>query len=132
MSAAEAPSRATQDIDVPLSRSLRPRGPVKLGLLEEIEHQRTLLRLSGELDLLTAPKLAARLDEAVRQREGDVVVDLSEVEFVDSAGLHALLNGQRRLIRLSRRLSVICGPGPVRRVFELARLVETLGVVSAT
>ncbi len=42
-----------------------------------------------------------------------------------------LLNAQRRLIRESRSLAVICVPGPVRRLIELTRLVETLGVVSS-
>ena len=77
---------------------------------------------------MTAPRLASRLDTILRAREGDVVVDLSETEFLDSAGLHVLLNARRRLTRRSRTLRVLCGPGPVRRVIELARLIETLNV----
>jgi|SRR5947209_15580888 len=114
----------------PLSTSLRPRGPVRLGLSADHDADgTTVVHMTGELDVLTAPKLAARLDEALRRDAGDVHVDLRDVEFIDSAGLHVLLNAQRRLTRRSRRLSVLCGPGPVRRVIELARLVETLGVI---
>jgi anti-sigma B factor antagonist len=86
----------------------------------------------GELDILTAPKLAARVGELLRVEPGDVVLDLGETEFIDSAGLAILLNVQRRLERSGRQLRVICDGGSVRRVIELARLEETLGVVPAT
>jgi anti-sigma B factor antagonist len=89
-----------------------------------------VVRIDGELDVLTAPKLAADLNSVVREHAADVVVDLRDVTFIDSAGLHVLLNAHRRLARASRNLSVVCDGGPVRRVIELARLVDTLGVVS--
>jgi anti-sigma B factor antagonist len=85
--------------------------------------------VQGELDLLTAPKLAAHIGELLREEPGDVVLDLGETEFIDSAGLAILLNVQRQLERRGRQLRVICDDGPVRRVIELARLGETLGVV---
>jgi anti-anti-sigma factor len=47
---------------------------------------------------------------------------------MDSAGLQLLLATQRRLRRDSRRLTVMCEEGPVRRVIEMARLEETLGL----
>ena len=91
----------------------------------------TVLRVSGDLDLLTSPELGARLDAIARDGTGDVVVDLSRTGFIDSAALHVLLNAQRRLTRESRCLAVVCVPGPVRRLIELTRMVETLGVVSS-
>jgi anti-sigma B factor antagonist len=91
----------------------------------------TVLRVSGDLDLLTSPELGARLDGIVRDGTGDVVVDLSRTGFIDSAALHVLLNAQRRLTRESRSLAVVCVPGPVRRLIELTRMVETLGVVAS-
>ena len=66
----------------------------------------------------------------MRRHRGDVIVDLRDALFIDSAGLHILLSAHRRLTRASRRMSVLCGEGPVRRVIELARLTETLGVVA--
>lgn len=117
--------------DIPLRGALRPRGPVRFEIREAREGEDgTVLHMAGELDLLTAPKLAAHLDDLLRRPRGEVIVDLDEVEFIDSAGLHVLLNAQRRLAGRARSLSVICPPGPVRREIELARLVETLGVRS--
>jgi anti-anti-sigma factor len=56
------------------------------------------------------------------------VLDLRETEFIDSAGLQILLGIQRRLSQASRKLTVICDDGPVRRVIELTRLAEVLGL----
>lgn len=111
-----------------IADSLRPRGPFRLELSEEDEGDGTLIRARGEVDVVTAPKLASRLDTILRHGSGDVVVDLSDTEFLDSAGLHVLLKAQRRLTRRARGLRVICPSGPVRHVIELARLVETLDV----
>jgi anti-sigma B factor antagonist len=83
----------------------------------------------GEFDVLTAPQVAGILDDLVRNRSGEVVLDLRETQFVDSTALAILLNAQRRLSRVSRGMTIVCGPGPVRNVFEIARLTQTLGVV---
>jgi anti-sigma B factor antagonist len=84
--------------------------------------------VEGELDILTARKLAARINAVIRRSTGDVVLDLRAVEFIDSAGLQLLLNTRRRLLRTSRTLSLICDEGPVKRQIELMRLTGTLGV----
>jgi anti-sigma B factor antagonist len=116
--------------DPTLGGSLRPRGPIQLALSTRYEGRTTVIGVAGELDVLTAGRLIARLDDAIRRRQGDLVIDLTEAEFIDSMGLHALLNVQRRLIRQARALAVICPPGAVRHAIELARLAEPLGVVS--
>jgi anti-sigma B factor antagonist len=115
----------------PLSQSLRPRGPVELEVGRYERSEATVVTVAGELDILTAPKFSASIDEVVRRRARDVVVDLSETRFVDSAGLQVLLSAQRRVTRRAQWLALICPPGPVRRVIELARLTETLGVLSS-
>jgi anti-sigma B factor antagonist len=117
--------------DPTLGGSLRPRGPIQLALTTRYEPDVTVIGVSGELDILTVSKLSGRVDDAIRRRQGAVVIDLSEAEFIDSMGLHALLTIQRRLIRQARALTVICPPGAVRNAIELARLAEALGVVSS-
>ena len=116
--------------DPTLGGSLRPRGPIQLALSTRYETGATVIGVAGELDVLTVSRLVTRLDDAIRRRQGDVVIDLSEAEFIDSMGLHALLTVQRRLIRQARALAVICPPGAVRNAIEMARLAEPLGVVS--
>lgn len=89
----------------------------------------TTIAVGGELDILTAPRFNAEVDDCVRHRAGTLTVDARALRFVDSAGLYVLLNAQRRLIREGRRLRVVCSEGPVLRAMQLARLTETLGVV---
>jgi anti-anti-sigma factor len=75
------------------------------------------LRLVGELDMATVPELEAALSTAT----APVVLDLAELSFIDSAGLHALvryaraLNGNGPLVLKNM-------PAQVRRVFELMKL----------
>lgn len=113
----------------PLADSLRPRGPIQFDIAQEDGPNGPVLRARGEVDIMTAPKLAANIDALLRTGHGDVTIDLTETTFLDSAGLHVLLNAARRLTRRSRHLRVLCPQGPVWHVIELARLVETLGVV---
>jgi anti-anti-sigma factor len=51
--------------------------------------------VEGELDLLTAPKLVAQVDQLLRAEPGDVVLDLDQTLLIDSSGLAILLNLQR-------------------------------------
>jgi anti-anti-sigma factor len=72
-----------------------------------------ILVVRGELDELTAPELDAAIDG---HRDGrPVVVDLSETEFVSSAGLHALMRDRRE------SLAIVCPPGNVRRVLDIVQ-----------
>jgi anti-sigma B factor antagonist len=114
-----------------IGRSLRPRGPVALRLTRRVRADLTVLELAGEVDLLTVARLAAGLDDEIRHGDRDVIVDLRPVQFIDSSGLHVLLGAQRRLARQGRGLGIVCTPGPVLRVFELSRLLETLDVVDS-
>lgn len=115
--------------DLSLADELRPRGAVELTIEDQRDGDQVCLLLGGELDLLTAAQFNARVEEIVRHGTGGLTVDLRDLRFIDSAGLHVLLNVQRRLVRRGRRLSVRCRPGSVARAIELARLSETLGVV---
>jgi anti-sigma B factor antagonist len=80
--------------------------------------------LEGEVDLVTAPQLAAAMGSF---SPGDaVVVDVCELEFMDSTGARELL---RAAARLGDGLRVACRrEGPVRRLFEIVALEELLDV----
>ena len=82
--------------------------------------------LRGEIDLSRRPAMLAALDAAVAETDGRFVVDLTEVEFIDSSGLGVLLHTRDRLRRANREMIVRCGAGPVRRVLELAGLEDLL------
>ena len=88
------------------------------------------LAVCGEIDIATAPRLITALNDAVTDGDGPLVVDLTEVAFMDSTGLALLIDTQRRLASRERGFAVICPPGPLMRVFETTDMVERLGVRS--
>lgn len=86
------------------------------------------LTVEGEIDVATAPRLIAALNDAVNQAVRSVVIDLSSVGFMDSTGLALLINAHRRLTRQRKGFAVVCPQGPLWRVFELTDMLDTLRV----
>jgi anti-sigma B factor antagonist len=80
--------------------------------------------VKGEVDLSVVPELELALETAIIESDGAFVIDLSELEFIDSSGLQVLLRARGLLGREDRALAVICPHGPVRRVFELSGFSE--------
>jgi anti-anti-sigma factor len=89
------------------------------------------IAVSGELDMDTGPQFTEEVELAVWGTAGAFVLDLSEVTFLDSAGLHALLRARAYLAREDRPLVLICPPGPARRVLDLAGVLDTFVVYSS-
>src|SRR5215210_4798152 len=87
-----------------------------------------LLAVSGELDIATAPRMITALNEAIAEMDAPLVVDLTDVVFMDSTGLALLMNARRRVVRLGQGFAIICPTGPIARVFEIADMVESLRV----
>jgi anti-sigma B factor antagonist len=94
---------------------------------EAREGDRIVLAVSGEIDMATADQLRDALLRAAESRI-DVWVDLSEVEFMDSTGLNALVIAHRAMGDDGRRLYVICPDGPAHRALEVSGLHEVLHV----
>jgi anti-sigma B factor antagonist len=90
-----------------------------------------VLTVTGEVDMSTAPELARSM-KLVGDVTERVVVDLSAVTFLDSSGLNALVVEQRALDQRGILLRVVVPEGnPVRRVFEITNLTESLSVASS-
>jgi len=68
-----------------------------------------LLRIGGELDMLTVPDLQARLHDAIAGTSGAVIADLTEVQFLSSSGLTLLLGLQSDLAAQDRPLRLVVG-----------------------
>jgi anti-anti-sigma factor len=87
-----------------------------------------LLTVRGELELASALSLVGPLTDVTGDGDGPVLLDLSALTFMDSTGMSVLLNARRRLTRQGRSMAVVCPSGPVRKVFELTNVVDTLRV----
>ena len=87
-----------------------------------------VLAVEGEIDIATAPRMIAALNEVLAAIESPLVVDLSSVVFMDSTGLALLINARRRMMRRGHGFAIVCPAGPIARVFEIADMVERLRV----
>src|SRR5919107_1558184 len=87
------------------------------------------LRLSGDLDLYNAPEL----DDALVAVEGEkwptIVLDLRELEFLDSMALRLIMRTDARAKQDGRRLVLVRGPEFIDRVLELSGLRDHLTLV---
>jgi anti-sigma B factor antagonist len=80
------------------------------------------------VDLKTARSFREALDEAAQDGKPRLIVDMSEVPFMDSSGLAALM-GAQKAHRSQTQLIVVC-PDNLRRVFEVTRLDTIVEVVA--
>jgi anti-sigma B factor antagonist len=87
-----------------------------------------LVKVSGEVDLSTAPALAQELRHAL-QGDRRVVVDLEKVEFLDCAGLRVLLSAAALHDPARPRMSVTPGPRQVQKLYELTGADQVLNIV---
>jgi anti-anti-sigma factor len=84
--------------------------------------------LHGEVDVWASGALRDVLDRKIRDSDGAFVVDLSELEFLDSSGLSVLMRARALLTWDERRLAVVCPPGPVRRLLDIAGVKDLLAI----
>lgn len=85
-----------------------------------------MLALSGELDVVSAPQLELCLNEVMAEAHDRVVLDLSGLAFVDSAGVSVLIKGKQDAESSGRMLVLGRPTEQVHRVFALVGLADWL------
>jgi anti-sigma B factor antagonist len=87
-----------------------------------------VMNIRGEIHVTTAPRFSQSLQAAIDDGHSAIVLDLSEVEFIDSTGLSVLLNGLRRVNQLQGAMAIVCANPTVLRLFQITNLVETFDI----
>ena len=87
----------------------------------------SVVSVAGTVDAVTAPRLAEALQAEVAAGRPRLVVDLSGVDYVSSAGLRVILAGVKAARSGGGGLAVAAVRAPVRQVFELAGLTIIVG-----
>lgn len=105
-------------------RSLQTGAPFRV----DVHPERDCVRVVpvGELDVGTAEELDATLRELREAAFARIVLDLRELEFVESAGLRVIVVASRLARRDGHDLALISGPPAVQRVIEMCGLLEQL------
>lgn len=88
-----------------------------------------LLTCRGELDVTTAPRLSVAIRRAVEKGTARLILDVSALEYMDSSGLTAVLNGREAAAEAGGRLAIACRPDArVRRLFTLTGLEAAIEI----
>ena len=83
---------------------------------------RNIVPLQGEIDLNVSPQLATKFTEMVQTRPPRVVVDLTDVTYIDSSGLAVLINGMQQVKEYGGKFALVGVQQDVRLILETARL----------
>src|ERR687892_23485 len=84
----------------------------------------TVVSIRGEVDLYTAPKLREQLDEAVTGDAPKVVVDLGQLDFIDSTGLGVLVGAQKQARAAGGDVTLRNPNRSTQKILEIAGLTE--------
>ncbi|HUZ28299.1 MAG TPA: STAS domain-containing protein [Solirubrobacteraceae bacterium] len=95
------------------------------------EDRAVVIEVSGELDLASSPALEHELEQRVDSGPGTVVVDLRQLEFMDSTGLSVLVRAHQRAIESDRTFAIVKGPPQVQRLLDLTGVAERLNIVDS-
>lgn len=96
--------------------------PAKADLLKvetaELRDGVVVMRLAGEVDMSSADLMAKQFETLTSGNKRTVILDASQVTFMDSTGLHALVEGKRVLHEAGTQILLVPS-SQVRRVLEL-------------
>ena len=95
------------------------------------EPSRVVVSVVGDIDIETAPTLQEALSDATTRRTNRVVADFTDVRFIDSSGVQALLAAQQAAADIGIAIAVHGSRPNVALVFELLGLTDQLVFESA-
>lgn len=102
--------------------------PDEFGCVVRVDGPRIVVSVRGEIDLGTAPTLRHALRDAVAEAGTDIVIDLEEVGYIDSAGAQELLVANENAHERSSTLTLHRVNPFVQRTLDLLGLHDTLSV----
>jgi anti-sigma B factor antagonist len=103
---------------------------VDLSLNTRTQGEHTVLEVSGEVDVYTAPALRDRITDLLDAGQQVLIVDLAGVEFLDSTGLGVLVAGLNRAREVGGSLALVCPQERVLKLFRITGLDEVFTVHS--
>lgn len=85
-----------------------------------------VLKLDGKLNMVSAPHLREEIHSAVSAGNSRIAIDLTDVDFIDSSGLGALINGLKSTRQAGGDLRIASPAEQVRLVLELTNINRVL------
>lgn len=81
-----------------------------------------VIELEGEVDVYTAPQLKQQMISMLEGGAGNLIVNLTKVDYLDSTALGVLIGGLKRMREMDGNMVLVCPSPRIRRVFEITGL----------
>jgi anti-sigma B factor antagonist len=101
---------------------------VDLSLATRNEGDKTVIAVGGEIDVYTAPKLREQIVQLVEEHRYHLVVDMEDVEFLDSTGLGVLVGGLKRVRAHDGSLHLVCTQERILKIFRITGLTKVFPI----
>jgi anti-sigma B factor antagonist len=95
------------------------------------EQDRVVLALHGELDLVGAPLLQGEIESAAVEGAPLVVLDLEDLQFIDSSGLRVILSAHERARERGQAFALTRGSQQVQRLLSIAGVSGHLNIIAS-
>ncbi|HEY1829630.1 MAG TPA: STAS domain-containing protein [Acidimicrobiales bacterium] len=113
--------------EVKTSESTDPESGFQVAIWQRGRESVTIV-LSGELDLASAPRFRSALADLAVAGILDVVVDVANLQFIDSTGIGILVTDFKRLTHDGGSIAIRNAGPRIYRLFEMTGLIEPLSV----
>ena len=91
----------------------------------------TVIAVSGEIDVYTAPKLREKLISLADAGSFQLIVDMEGVEFLDSTGLGVLVGGLKRVRAQDGWIDLVCTQSRILRIFKITGLNKVFSIYTS-
>lgn len=93
-----------------------------------LESGELLVRIEGEVDVYTSIDLKKELTKLVESDQKNIIIDLENVNYMDSSGLGVLVALLKELKKIGGELKLISLPVSVKKIFDLTRLTKFFNI----
>lgn len=97
---------------------------MELSLETILREGHAVVAVSGEVDVYTAPRLRDSFTDLVADGHTRVVVDLTNVDFMDSTGLGVLVGGLKKVRARGGSLELVCTQERLLKIFQITGLAK--------
>jgi anti-sigma B factor antagonist len=97
---------------------------------QSLDERTSVISLEGEVDVYTAPQLKQQIIDMLDNNITNIIVDITNVEYLDSTALGVLIGGLKRLRERDGVLDLICPNPRIRRIFEITGLDKIFDIYS--
>ena len=88
----------------------------------------TIIAVGGEIDVYTAPKLRDKISELVGEGHHQLVIDMENVDFLDSTGLGVLVGGLKKVRAHDGSMELICSQDRLLKIFRITGLAKVFTI----